>query len=52
MLITNYLSNKAFIKMYKTKVYGITGTLGSKNSRKFLKDVFNLDFVIIPRFKQ
>jgi len=38
--------------MYKTKVYGITGTLGSKHSRNFLNHIYKLDSIVIPRFKK
>ena len=51
-LITNYLSNlglfKRYIKFNGNFIYGMTGTLGSKNSRELLEKVYNLDFDYIP----
>jgi len=50
-LITNFLSNKAYFERYNSRIYGLTGTLGSDSAKKFLKDIYKIDFVNIPRYK-
>ena len=50
-LITNFLSNKAYFAKYSNKVYGLTGTLGSRITKNMLKEVYGVDFVTIPRYK-
>ena len=50
-LITNFLSNKAYFAKYSNKVYGLTGTLGSETTKNMLKEVYGVDFVTIPRYK-
>ncbi|CAF2991509.1 unnamed protein product, partial [Rotaria sp. Silwood2] len=31
-------------------LYGLTGTLGGKSSQKFIKKVYNIDVVIVPKY--
>ena len=50
-LTTNFLSNIGFINSYK-KVYGLTGTLGSENARKVLKDVYKVELINVPQLRQ
>jgi preprotein translocase subunit SecA len=50
-LITNFLSNKAYFAKYSNKVYGLSGTLGSKATKGMLKAIYNVDFVIMPRYQ-
>ncbi len=50
-LTTNFFSNLALIDRYQKNVYGITGTLGSQESQKLLDDVYSIDFVDIPTYK-
>jgi hypothetical protein len=50
-LVVNFISNMAFIKRYKNNLYGLTGTLGSSEAQKLLKDVYNIDFAHIPSYR-
>ena len=47
-LTTNFLSNVGFINSYG-RIYGMTGTLGSKHARSILKEVYNLELINIPQ---
>ncbi len=51
-LTTNYISNIEFFKRYKENIYGLTGTLGSAKARNLLSEVYNVDSVVIPPFRQ
>jgi preprotein translocase subunit SecA len=63
-ITTNFISNVAFFKRYikthtnsegnvsKTnRIYGLTGTLGNKDTRDLLSEVYEVDCVTIPPFK-
>jgi preprotein translocase subunit SecA len=50
-LSTNFISNVEFFKRYKSNIYGLTGTLGSRESQKLLAEVYDTDTVIIPPYK-
>ena len=41
-----------FFLSYKNNIVGVTGTLGSKVCAEFLKDVYNVDCLRVPTFKQ
>lgn len=45
-----FVSNVTFFKLY-TKMYGLTGTLGSIREREMLKAIHEVDFVMIPTAK-
>lgn len=45
---TNFLSNHAYFERYKTRLFGLTGTLGSKASQDVLRETYHLDLVHIP----
>ncbi|CAF3758398.1 unnamed protein product [Rotaria sordida] len=47
-LTTNFLSNIGYFKRYKSNLFGLTGTLGSKASQDLLVELYNVDLVIIP----
>lgn len=48
-LTTNYLSNMAFIKNYKSRnIIGITGTLGTERSRQFLGEIYDIEYLQMP----
>lgn len=51
-LTTNFLSNVALADRYGENIYGITGTLGSKESRQLLADMYSVDFVNVPTYKE
>ena len=44
---TNFLSNPGFIAKYGM-VYGLSGTLGTENTKDFLKDVYKVEIFTIP----
>ncbi len=46
-LTTNFLSNVGFVNKYE-RIYGLSGTLGSKAARTILKDVYKVDVVDVP----
>ena len=54
-LTTTYLSHYNFLKKYIKKnennIFGVTGTLGSTESKNLLSTLFNVDICIIPPFK-
>ena len=48
---TNFLSNIGFLKGY-TRVFGLTGTLGSEKARSVLKEVYHVDLINVPSLYQ
>ncbi len=46
-----YISNKAFFQRYTTNLIGLTGTLGSPTSQRFLAGVYGVKFVTLPTSK-
>ena len=50
-LTTNLISNVAFFKRYNKNIYGLTGTLGSEDSKQLLNKTYKVDNIIIPPFK-
>uniref|UniRef100_A0A915EEL5 Preprotein translocase subunit SecA n=1 Tax=Ditylenchus dipsaci TaxID=166011 RepID=A0A915EEL5_9BILA len=47
-----FISTRAYLKLYKQdSIFGLTGTLGSLESRNFIAKVYSFDFVFIPTFK-
>ncbi|KAE9547849.1 hypothetical protein FO519_008940 [Halicephalobus sp. NKZ332] len=51
-LATNFMSNVTFFLRYNTNVLGLTGTIGGESSRHFLREVYKVDFVDIPPFRE
>eukprot|EP00340_Litonotus_pictus_P012012 CAMPEP_0170539870 /NCGR_PEP_ID=MMETSP0209-20121228/104269_1 /TAXON_ID=665100 ORGANISM="Litonotus pictus, Strain P1" /NCGR_SAMPLE_ID=MMETSP0209 /ASSEMBLY_ACC=CAM_ASM_000301 /LENGTH=664 /DNA_ID=CAMNT_0010842049 /DNA_START=3652 /DNA_END=5643 /DNA_ORIENTATION=+ len=51
-ITTNYLSNIGFFTRYKNNILGMTGTLGSKHSQDLFKQIYKVNLLIIPRFKE
>lgn len=49
---TNFLSNTGFFTRYGNEIYGLTGTIGSKNAKELLNKIYKVDTIIIPPFKQ
>ncbi|CDW77348.1 protein translocase subunit seca [Stylonychia lemnae] len=47
-----FISNLKYFQNYTGKIYGLTGTLGSKVERKLLGDLYKLKFFNLPRFTQ
>ncbi|KAM9724268.1 uncharacterized protein ACNS7B_019401 [Menidia menidia] len=51
--VTNYISNIAFFQQYQGKIYGTTGTLGSKKDMQFLMDLYpSLSACRMPTFNR
>jgi preprotein translocase subunit SecA len=48
---TCFISNVGYFKKYQN-VYGLTGTLGSEESKKLLEDVYKVNCEFIPTYKQ
>ncbi|TKS66059.1 Reticulocyte-binding protein 2 -like protein a [Collichthys lucidus] len=52
-IVTNYISNISFFEKYHGKIYGTTGTLGSKADILFLQDLYpNLAACKMPAFNR
>ncbi|CDW85763.1 preprotein translocase subunit-like protein [Stylonychia lemnae] len=47
-----FISNLKYFQNYKGKIYGLTGTLGSKVERNLLNNLYSLKFFNLPRFTQ
>lgn len=45
-----FISNVSYLKLY-SKLYGLTGTLGSRRERALLMEIHDVDFVTIPTAK-
>ena len=48
---TNFISAAGFFKRYGANLYGLTGTLGNNDTKKFFRDIYNTDIVVIPPYK-
>lgn len=48
---TNFISNVALFNRYVSKLYGLTGTLGSAEATSFLQNTYNVDSIVVPPFK-
>jgi len=46
-----FISNLCFFRLYKEK-FGLTGTIGSKKTQEVLKNIYDLDVIFIPTFKE
>ena len=46
-----FISNLCFFRLYNER-YGLTGTVGSIKTQKALKDIYDLDVVFVPTFRQ
>jgi hypothetical protein len=51
-LTSAYISNLSFFRLYGTNLCGLTGTLGSQETRNLLSRVYNIDTIEIPTFKK
>ena len=51
-LITNFLTNIDFFERYGSNIVGVSGTLGDVAEKKFMSDIFSVDFATIPTSKQ
>lgn len=46
-----FISNLGYIKKYRSNIYGLTGTMGSKAEQELIKEVYNVEFDKIPTYK-
>jgi tetratricopeptide (TPR) repeat protein len=49
---TCFVSNVSYFKKYGNNIYGMTGTLGSEESKKLLSEVYNVSCASVPTYKQ
>ena len=49
--LTSFISNLTFFQQYGSKIYGMTGTLGSSACREMLGEVYDLDLGFIPTYQ-
>ena len=47
-----FISNVTFFKRYQSNLMGLSGTLGSQCERNFLKNLYGVEFCVIPTFKE
>lgn len=50
-LTTSFISNTAYFKRYGNQIFGMSGTLGSKDEQELLRRVYDVDLAFIPTFK-
>lgn len=50
-LTSSMISNVAYVKNYKSNIFGLTGTLGSNAESDLLSEIFNVQFSKIPTYK-
>ncbi|XP_055523905.1 uncharacterized protein LOC129717778 [Wyeomyia smithii] len=51
-LTSCFISNLGYINKYGTRIFGLTGTLGSEAEQKLLASVYNVGFARIPTYKE
>ena len=51
-LITSSISNLEYFKRYENNIYGLTGTIGPKESQNFLNTEYKINVGFIPSFKK
>ena len=47
---TTFMSYYGYLSKYKGSIYGVTGTLGDQLDREYLKNVYGVKLINIPRF--
>lgn len=50
-LVTSFISNVGYFKRYGQNIFGLTGTIGTKQSQAFLKSEYHINIGFIPSFK-
>ena len=50
-MTSNFISNLAHFDKYP-QIYGLTGTLGSAESKRFLKSTYDLELFEVPPFSE
>ncbi|BFD46152.1 MAG: hypothetical protein DMENIID0002_07980 [Rickettsia endosymbiont of Sergentomyia squamirostris] len=51
-LTNSHVSNMHYIKKYGSKIFGMTGTLGSNAEESLLSEIYNVDHTEIPTYKE
>ena len=51
-LTSSCVSNYAYIGKYGNKIFGLTGTLGSKAEQDLLSSIYNVDYARVPTYKK
>ncbi|WP_341757413.1 helicase-related protein [Candidatus Tisiphia endosymbiont of Ditula angustiorana] len=51
-LTNSHVSNMHYIKKYGSKIFGMTGTLGSNAEKSLLSKIYNVDHTEIPTYKE
>ncbi|UCM86432.1 MAG: hypothetical protein LF885_07150 (plasmid) [Rickettsia endosymbiont of Culicoides impunctatus] len=51
-LTNSHVSNIHYIKKYGSKIFGMTGTLGSNAEKSLLSEIYNVDHTEIPTYKE
>lgn len=46
-----FIANCEYINLY-SKIFGLTGTLGSKREKTIFKEIYNAECVVVPSFKK
>ncbi len=47
----SFMSPLTYLKLYKGKIYGVTGTLGNDATQEFMSKVYKVGFIKVPTFK-
>ena len=50
-LTTSFISNMGYFKKYAKNIFGLTGTLGSKDSIELLEEIYSVKTIVIPPYK-
>ncbi|KAH7695061.1 hypothetical protein AAVH_37884 [Aphelenchoides avenae] len=51
-LVTCFMSNVTFFRLYEGRIFGLTGTLGSVDAQRFLMELYTgVDIAFIPTYK-
>lgn len=50
-LTSSCVSNYAYIGKYGNKIFGLTGTLGSKAEQDLLSSIYNVEYARVPTYK-
>ena len=51
-LTSSFISNRHYFSRYGSNIYGVTGTLGGLDAQLLLTEVYPIDLVFVPTFKE
>lgn len=46
----SFFSNVTLFKRYRPYLFGVTGTLGGNDAQNFIRTVYQIDTVIVPKY--